>query len=175
MPPCPPLVSSGSGGYSLTIDEPKGLILQDTAEATDLYINEAAAIVAAYVSRNAVSPGALPELISSVHTALTELRETDIEAEPQDQKLVPAGPIRKSITPDYLISLEDGKRYKSLKRTLQVRYGLSPDQYREKWGLPSDYPKVAPNYSKKRSELAIGSGLGRTRAPEPKTSRRKRA
>jgi predicted transcriptional regulator len=121
------------------------------------YLDETAAIVAAYVSQNSLAAGAVASLISSVHTALTGL------AEPAPKPLQsPAVPIKKSITPDFLISLEDGKRYKLLKRGLGVHHKLTPEQYRAKWGLPADYPMVAPNYSKRRSELATSFELGKT-------------
>lgn len=121
-------------------------------------------VVSAFVSNNAVNSAALPEIIASVHAALTALHLP--APAPEAERPVPAVPVKKSITADYLISLEDGRRYKSLKRHLGGR-GLSPDQYRAKWGLPSDYPMVAPNYAKQRSELARSMGLGRKREPEP--------
>jgi predicted transcriptional regulator len=134
-------------------------------------------VVSAFVSNNAVSATALPEIIASVHGALAALYLPPAPA--AAERPVPSVPIKKSITAEYLISLEDGRRYKSLKRHLGGR-GLSPEQYREKWGLPSDYPMVAPNYAKQRSELARSMGLGRKRAePEPvappKATRRRKA
>ncbi|MBE7733687.1 MucR family transcriptional regulator [Devosia faecipullorum] len=116
-------------------------------------------IVSAYVSHNAVSPGDLPRLIAEVHGALRGLRDDDIPA--QVEELKPAVPVRKSITADYIICLEDGKKFKSLKRHLRTHYNLSPEEYREKWGLPADYPMVAPSYSATRSKLAKDNGLGR--------------
>lgn len=117
-------------------------------------------VVSAYVSHNTVKASELPDLISSVYAALTGLSTPRAAAvEPP----TPAVPVKKSITDDYLISLEDGKRYKSLKRHLSGR-GLTPAQYREKWGLKADYPMVAPSYSKQRSELAKTAGLGQSRA-----------
>jgi predicted transcriptional regulator len=116
-------------------------------------------VVAAYVSHNAVRAADLSDLISSVHGALQSLQAPQ-QALPEKRQ--PPVPIKKSITPDFLISLEDGKRYKSLKRHLKGR-GLTPEQYREKWGLSPDYPMVAPNYAKQRSELARASGLGQLR------------
>ena len=124
-------------------------------------------VVSAYVANNALHISQLPELIVSVHAALKRLSAPGpIEAERPE----PPVPIKKSVTPDFLISLEDGRRYKSLKRHLTGR-GLTPDQYRERWGLPRDYPMVAPNYAKQRSELAKALGLGRLRAQssEPAT------
>ena len=116
-------------------------------------------IVSAYVANNKIPSAELPEVILSVHTALRKLDEKK-PAEPE--KPTPLMPIKKTITPDHLISLEDGRRYKSLKRHLSGR-GLSPQEYREKWGLPKDYPMVAPNYAKQRSELAKALGLGQQR------------
>lgn len=116
-------------------------------------------IIAAYVSNNAVAPGDLPKLISEVHAALKGLSQEET-AEPVEEKK-PAVPIRKSVTPDYIICLEDGKKFKSLKRHLRTHYNLSPEEYREKWGLPADYPMVAPSYSATRSRLAKANGLGR--------------
>lgn len=116
-------------------------------------------IVSAYVSHNAVSPGDLPRLIAEVHGALRGLRDDEVPA--QVEELKPAVPVRKSITADYIICLEDGKKFKSLKRHLRTHYNLSPEEYREKWGLPADYPMVAPSYSATRSKLAKDNGLGR--------------
>ena len=116
-------------------------------------------IVAAYVSNNAVTPSDLPKLIAEVHAALKGLSKEET-AEPVEEKK-PAVPIRKSVTPDYIICLEDGKKFKSLKRHLRTHYNLSPEEYREKWGLPADYPMVAPSYSATRSKLAKANGLGR--------------
>lgn len=133
-------------------------------------IELAAEIVSAYVGKNSVHVGDLPNIISSVHSALQELGQPQ---EPVPEKLTPLMPIKKTITPDHLVSLEDGKRYKSLKRHLSNR-GLTPQQYRQKWSLPSDYPMVAPNYAAQRSELAKAAGLGRKRdelAPAPPAKR----
>ncbi len=116
-------------------------------------------IVSAYVTNNKLASTELPEIIASVHAALRGLGETKT---PEPEKLTPLVPIKKSITPDYLISLEDGRRYKSLKRHLSGR-GLTPVEYREKWGLARDYPMVAPNYAKQRSDLAKALGLGQQR------------
>jgi predicted transcriptional regulator len=117
-------------------------------------------IVSSYVANNAVHRADLPAVIASVHAALQGL-VTPKQIEPEKQ-LQPAIPIRRSITPDYLVSLEDGKKYKTLKRHLG-KLGLTPAQYRAKWGLPDDYPIVAPNYALRRSELARSSGLGQQR------------
>lgn len=130
-------------------------------------------IVAAYVGNNSISLNDLPDIISSVHSALKTLGAP--KPEPVPERPAPPVSIRKSITPDYLISLEDGKQYKSLRRHLGGR-GLTPEQYREKWGLPRDYPMVAPNYAKQRSELAKAAGLGQSRrkAQEPDAAKRPR-
>ncbi len=115
-------------------------------------------IVSAYVGNNAIAAADLPNLIQNVHRALAEVASGEaVEAvEPQE----PAVSVKKSITPDYLICLEDGRKFKSLKRHLRTKYDMSPDEYRTKWGLPRDYPMVAPNYAKARSELAKQMGLG---------------
>lgn len=115
-------------------------------------------IVSAYVSNNTVSADTVPVLIAQIHAALSGVSEAPVEAEPEPQE--PAVPVRKSITPDFLICLEDGRKFKSLKRHLRTKYNLSPEEYRAKWGLPKDYPMVAPNYAKARSELAKQMGLG---------------
>lgn len=118
-----------------------------------------ASIVSAYVTRNNVPTAELPRVIASVHTALAGLEGTPaaVPAEP----LVPAVPIRKSVTPDAIICLEDGRAFKTLKRHLSTRYGMTPDQYRAKWNLPPDYPMVAPSYAEARSAMAKSIGLGR--------------
>jgi predicted transcriptional regulator len=125
------------------------------------YIELAADIVSAYVSNNSVSSGDLAGLISDVHTALVRVSTGTVE--PPQEPLKPAVAPKKSITPDYIVCLEDGKKFKSLKRHLRTQYNLSPEQYREKWGLPPDYPMVAPNYAKARSQLAKEMGLGQKR------------
>ena len=130
-------------------------------------ISLSAEIVAAYVSHNSVIPGGLPALIESVHAALSNLGAVTVTSEPEP--LVPAVSVRKSIKPEYLICLDDGKKFKSLKRHLGS-LGLTPEQYRTKWGLPKDYPMVAPAYAAKRSELAKAIGLGQVRKD---TSKRK--
>jgi predicted transcriptional regulator len=129
--------------------------------ATSNYIELAADIVSAYVSNNSVPSGDLPSLISDVHSALLKVGGGAIEVPAEAPK--PAVPVKKSVTPDYIICLEDGKKFKSLKRHLRTQYNMTPEQYREKWGLPVDYPMVAPNYAKARSELAKEMGLGQQR------------
>lgn len=124
--------------------------------------NLTADIVAAHVSNNSVAVNDLPQLISNVHGALVALTGPAPEKKP-----VPKVPVRSSVRPDYIVCLEDGKRLKMLKRHLMTHYGLTPQQYREKWGLPNDYPMVAPNYGEQRRELAKAIGLG-TRRRETK-------
>ena len=121
-------------------------------------IEMTADIVSAYVGNNSVSANDLPSLIQSVHRALSGVSggvET-VEVAPKE----PAVPVKRSITPDYLVCLEDGRKFKSLKRHLRTKYNMSPEDYRAKWGLPKDYPMVAPNYAKARSDLAKQMGLG---------------
>jgi len=124
-----------------------------------------ASIVAAYVSHNNVPAGDVASLIASTHSALAKLGSAPAAA--PAEPLVPAVSIRKSITPDFLICLEDGQKFKSLKRHIGNKYGLTPQEYRKKWGLPADYPMVAPNYAEARSELAKSIGLGRRPAAAP--------
>jgi predicted transcriptional regulator len=125
------------------------------------FIELTAEIVSAYVSNNSVPAGDLSALINQVHAALTRVSSGQVElpAEP----LKPAIPVKKSIAPDYLVCLEDGKKFKSLKRHLRTQYKMTPEQYREKWGLAPDYPMVAPNYAAARSQLAKQMGLGQQR------------
>lgn len=127
----------------------------------DNRIDIVADVVSAYVSNNSVAAADLPNLIAEVHASFTRIANGE-PAEEAPAKPVPAVPIKKSVTPDYIVSLEDGKKYKSLKRHLGG-HGLTPDEYRTKWGLPADYPMVAPNYAKARSELAKQMGLGQAR------------
>ena len=131
-------------------------------------ISLSADIVAAYVSRNSVTPDGLLALIESVHGALSKLGVAGIV--PKTEALVPAVPIRKSITPGFLICLDDGKRLKTLKRPL-TNLGMTPDQYRTKWGLPDSYPIVTPEYAATRSALAKKSGLGQTKRKSGQTSK----
>jgi predicted transcriptional regulator len=122
-------------------------------------VDLSADIVCAYVSHNALSVADLPKLINDVHGALRNLQAAGT-SEPVEE-LRPAVPVRKSVANDYIVCLEDGKKFKSLKRHLKTHYDLSPEEYREKWGLPADYPMVAPSYSATRSRLAKDNGLGR--------------
>jgi predicted transcriptional regulator len=140
-------------------------------DETDLPLIEiTAGIVASYVGNNSVAASELPALIASIQGVLVKLQSGAAEEAPKSQ--VPAIAIKKSITPDFLICLEDGKKFKSLKRHLRTKYDLSPDDYRTKWGLSADYPMVAPNYAQARSDLAKSMGLGQQRrkaspAPAP--------
>ncbi len=125
------------------------------------YIGLTAEIVSAYVSNNTVASADIPALINQVHSAL--LRVSSGEAQSPSEPLKPAVPIKRSINPDFIVCLEDGKKFKSLKRHLRTQYNMTPEQYREKWGLPPDYPMVAPNYAAARSQLAKQMGLGQQR------------
>ncbi|MSP47341.1 MAG: MucR family transcriptional regulator [Xanthobacteraceae bacterium] len=132
-------------------------------DATDTtkFIGLTAEIVSAYVSNNPVASADIPALINQIHTAL--LRVSSGEAQPSSEPLKPAVTVKKSITPDFIVCLEDGKKFKSLKRHLRTQYNMTPEQYREKWSLPADYPMVAPNYAAARSQLAKQMGLGQQR------------
>jgi predicted transcriptional regulator len=126
-----------------------------------VYIELAVDIVSAYVSHNSVPSGEIPNLIGQIYAALKRVAggQAGTAAEPPK----PAVPIKRSVTPEYVVCLEDGLKFKSLKRHLRTRYNLTPDQYREKYGLPPDYPMVAPNYAAARSKLAKDMGLGQQR------------
>ncbi|MBB3997160.1 MucR family transcriptional regulator [Aureimonas pseudogalii] len=142
--------------------------MTDEHNEKSLRIQQTAGIVSAYVSNNHVPRDELAALISTVFAALS-LETTAEPIEVEAAQLVPAVSVKKSVTPDYLVCLEDGKRFKSLKRHLMTHYDLTPKEYRQKWGLPDDYPMVAASYAAKRSELAKSFGLGRkaASAPEP--------
>jgi len=129
-------------------NHPDGQLLRMTAD-----------VVAAYLKHNPLSSAQLPDFIGSVYASLRALENARVVPERAPH---PAIPVRKSITPDYLICLEDGKKLKMLKRHLRSSYNMTPDEYRAKWGLPSDYPMVAPNYAEQRSAFAKRIGLGRT-------------
>ena len=132
-----------------------------TEAAGKNFIDLTASIVSAYVSNNPTQAADIPALIGQVHAAL--LRVSTGRAEPPLEPARPAVPVKKSVTAEYLVCLEDGKRFKSLKRHLRSRYNMTPEQYRDKWGLPPDYPMVAPNYAVARSQLARKMGLGQQR------------
>ncbi len=129
-------------------------------EQKSALISSTAEIVAAYLSKNAVPVSEIPALLKLVHGALATLAAA---SHPQAGPQTPAVPLNQSVMPDYIVCLEDGKKMKMLKRYLKTAYGLTPKQYREKWGLPPDYPMVAPNYAKRRSSLAKEYGLGTAR------------
>jgi predicted transcriptional regulator len=131
--------------------------MSDNNEMNETFITLTADIVAAHVSNNSVAVNDLPTLISNVHTALSGL---GTPSAPAAVKQDPAVSIRSSIKPDYIVCLEDGKKLKMLKRHLMTHYGMTPDDYRAKWGLSSDYPMVAPNYAEQRRTLAKAIGLG---------------
>lgn len=127
-------------------------------------------IVSAYVGNNSIAATQVPEIINTVYASLSAI---GVAGSGPAEALKPAVPIRRSITPDYLVCLEDGKKLKMLKRHLRAMYGLSPEEYRLKWGLPADYPMVAPNYAKQRSNFAKQIGLGRKKGE--KVGSRKKA
>lgn len=129
-------------------------------------------VVAAYLGNNSVPAMQISEVISTVHDALKGL--SDGSREPEPEPLKPAVPIKKSVTPEYIICLEDGKQLKMLKRHLRTTYDMTPEEYRAKWGLPANYPMVAPNYAKQRSEFAKKIGLGKVSA-KPAGRRKKSA
>ena len=131
-------------------------------ESNESILGMAANIVSAYVSHNALPSGDIPELIQTVYKSLADMNGPGADA--PKEPLKPPVPIRRSITPSYIVCLEDGKKLKMLKRHLRTNYNLSPEEYRAKWGLPADYPMVAPEYAKQRSEFAKKIGLGRKRA-----------
>jgi predicted transcriptional regulator len=133
-----------------------------------------AEIVGAYVGHHTMAAADLPDLIATVGKELAELGQAS--AEPAEEKPVPAVPIKRSVTPDHIVCLEDGKKLKMLKRHLKTRYDMTPDEYRRRWGLKDDYPMVAPSYAAQRSDLAKKIGLGRKLEPEkPAKAPRKRA
>jgi predicted transcriptional regulator len=132
------------------------------------FIELAADIVSAYVSNNSLPVADLPSLINAVHFALARSGVGDVEKPVERQ--TPAVPVKKSVTPEHIVCLEDGKKFKSLKRHLRTTYDMTPEQYRAKWNLPADYPMVAPNYAKARSELAKSMGLGQKRKPVVKVA-----
>jgi predicted transcriptional regulator len=141
-----------------------GLSRRDTAvedPSQPELVELTARIVSAYVSNNAIVASDLPHLINETHAALSRATGNTVTVEREEQK--PKVPVKKSVMPDYIVCLEDGKKFKSLKRHLRTHYNLSPEEYREKWGLPHDYPMVAPNYARARSDLAKKMGLGTRR------------
>jgi predicted transcriptional regulator len=135
--------------------------MSDNLGESSSFIELTANIVSAYVSNNPVPTADIPALIGQIHSALQRISGGQAAAPAEPQK--PAVPVKRSINPDHIVCLEDGLKFKSLKRHLRTRYNMTPDQYREKWALPPDYPMVAPNYAAARSQLARQMGLGQQR------------
>jgi predicted transcriptional regulator len=146
---------------------------KDAGEGTDNMLALTTRIVAAYVSHNQVPLSEVPAMLRNVHSALSGLTGAPVPDLNTNTK--PAVPVKKSITDEYIICLEDGKRLKMLKRYLRSHYDMSPEQYRSKWGLPADYPMVAPNYAKQRSDFAKSIGLGRAAAPSARGRKKGKA
>lgn len=138
---------------------------EDSIEPGAELLEMTADIVAAYVSNNPLPVSELGRVIADTYAAVSKLQAAP--EPPPEEKRAPAVPIKKSVTPDFLICLEDGKKFKALKRHIATHFNLTPDEYRAKWGLPADYPMVAPNYAATRSQLAKAIGLGRKAAPPP--------
>jgi predicted transcriptional regulator len=134
---------------------------------SQIIVEKTSEIVAAFVSNNETSTAELPILIQAVHRALSGISSGSPEPEARKE---PAVSLRRSVTPDYLICLEDGRKFKSLKRHLRTKYDMSPEEYRTKWGLAKDYPMVAPNYAAARSALAKNMGLGKGGRQPPKST-----
>ena len=137
----------------------KDLAMEDGAQPG--LVELTARIVSAFVSNNTIGAENLPQLINETHAALS--RATGTVVQPEREELKPKVPVKRSVMPDHIVCLEDGKKFKSLKRHLRTQYNMTPEQYREKWNLPLDYPMVAPNYAAARSELAKQMGLGQQR------------
>jgi predicted transcriptional regulator len=146
-------------------------VLNDNGNDSQQFVELTANVVSAYVANNNVHTNDLPNVIAAVHSALSGLSQPK---QPEPEKLVAPMSARKAVQPEYIISFEDGRHYRSLKRHLTTR-GLTPQQYREKWGLPHDFPMTAPAYSAKRSELAKSLGLGRMRKSEPAPAPKRQA
>ena len=136
--------------------------MESEARSPSYLIEMVSDIVSAYVAHNPVPVADLPKLIEKVHSTLMEIEGAGSTADHKPE-LKPAVPVRKSVTDDHIVCLEDGKKFKSLKRHLRTRYDMSPEEYREKWSLPADYPMVAPNYARQRSDLARKMGLGQSK------------
>lgn len=143
---------------------------QEAATANSDVLRHACSIVVAYLAKNHIAQSDLPGMIRSVHGALGSLATGGVPEASTTQK--PAVPVKKSVTDEFIVCLEDGKKLKMLKRYLRGKYKLSPEEYRSKWGLPADYPMVAPNYAALRSRFAKENGLGRRRAPAKSKRRR---
>jgi predicted transcriptional regulator len=135
---------------------------EDSPISLERLLEQTTQIASAYLVRNKLAPEAIPDLLSTIYDGLV-LAASERNDGDEQARLDPAVPINQSLSDEAIICLEDGQSFQSLKRHLRVKYGLSPDEYRKKWGLPADYPMVAPNYAKRRSELAKRTGLGRHR------------
>ncbi len=135
--------------------------MNDQTVGTKQFLGATVEIVASFIGKNTIGRHELSALIVDVHGALS--RANAQASQPPSEPLKPAVPIKRSIQPDYLVCLNDGKRFRSLKRHLRTKYGLTPDAYRAQWGLPADYPMVAPDYARERSQLAKAMGLGQQR------------
>jgi len=148
---------------------------KDTTHDQSRLIAMSAQIVSAYVQHNAFNSNSLPQLLADVHVALKNLTDAPKARPIEMARPVPAVPIRKSVSPSLLVCLECGRKFQTIKRHLQTEHGLSPESYKEKWGLPGDYPTVAPEYAARRAELAMGQGLGRepSRSPESRPGKSK--
>lgn len=131
--------------------------------SSEFLLTQTSKIAAAYLSQNSLSAKEIPDLLSTIYDGLRNAASS-AQSKQEAEALVPAVPIEESLKDDVIICLEDGQPYQSLKRHLRVKYGMSPEDYREKWGLPADYPMVAPAYAKRRSELAKRTGLGKSRS-----------
>lgn len=142
---------------------PTSASLREDGVTTAFLLAKTSKIAAAYLSHNSVEAKAIPALLISIYDGLVAAA-SDTTTAKEAKALVPAVPINESLKDDVIICLEDGQPYQSLKRHLRVKYGMSPEDYREKWGLPADYPMVAPTYAKRRSELAKRTGLGKNRS-----------
>lgn len=156
-----PLLNPAVSPKRLAVQQPDDI--PPAMEKKPALVELATQIVAAYVGKNTVEQADLPRLIMEVHRALEKAAGGAQPGSPAAAELKPAVNARRSVTPDYLICLEDGKKFKSLKRHLRTHFNLTPEKYREKWGLPADYPMVAPNYATSRSKLAKNMGLGHKR------------
>ena len=154
-----------------TLGEIAGGGPRGTEASQNVFLDRACDIIIAFLSKNSVAPEDVPGLITSVHATLSRLFGPGAQSAAAGSATRPALNIHETVTPDYIVCLEDGKRLQTLKRYIGGRYGLSPEQYRQKWNLPDDYPMVAPNYAKRRSQIAKKMGLGR----KPAKKRRKRS
>ena len=154
-----PTIVRAGGIFEETPDEVTAGAYAGNGTHIDPVISITADIVSSYVSNNPIPAAELPDFIGKIHASIRNISDGVADGGPDEIRY--AVPVKKSVTPDFIICLEDGKRFKSLKRHIETNYGLTPDQYQKKWNLPSSYPMVAPNYSATRSKLAKSMGLGR--------------